>query len=557
MKTKTERLPVVSLLLACLLGVTSHSNSQTWERLFSKRSTDAFRHVIEAQTGGFIATGYTADSLPNDTDAYVVRMSPLGDTLWTRTINGPLSRKDLLYKGCNIPGGFAFCGYSNSFDNVNSFESAYFAALDESGSVLWNKIWPLNGRSRAQEIIFTRDSALTATGYVVTNNVFQGFVVKMTRHGDTLWSMTYNFPGSNYSDLNSIHELPDGGFIACGQCRIGNNFDIYLLRIDSAGNELWSKNIFASNGANENGECVELSGTGFMLCGSTDSTSANGTTDAIILSTDTTGNPQWTRVLGGPTENDDLHQIAPVNDGGWVLCGTTRAFGPPRPNIWVVRIDSIGNPVWDKTFGGANHDHGYSAIQTSDGDFMAAGYASSFNFFAEDAYLIRMNPAGELGDHLKYGTVTGVVSPGEFSCAGNVQPVVTIANMGRDTISGFDVTLTYSGGVNGSITWNYPGAIYPGDVVLDSCPTPVSMSGTSCQVDFQVTLDIENDVYPQRNSYDVARNIIQPPVATGATRCGPGSILLQASNYCENLLWFRSAQGGAIINSGNSINVNA
>ncbi|MFM9052652.1 MAG: hypothetical protein ACKOKF_10130, partial [Bacteroidota bacterium] len=359
---------LLSLLILFSFMTNTLSANQTWEKLFSKRSTDAFRNVDEALNGGFIAVGYTADSLPSDTDAFVVRFNMIGDTIWTKSINGPLNRKDLFYKSCNLSNGFAMCGYSNSYDST-FVERAYFTRMNDSGMVLWNRILELPGRSRGQDIIFTKDSNLIATGYIVDVNGFSGFITKMNLNGDTLWNRRYRLPGSNFTDLNSITELSGGGFIACGQCRIGNDFDIYLVLTDSLGNEVWSKNIGTT--ADENGECVSVSSEGFVICGSTDSTSTNSTTDGLFVKTDSMGNLLASFVYGNNSVNDDFHQVSAATGGDWILSGTTRSFGPPLPNIWVVRIDSIGAIVWNRTFGGANHDHGYSAIQTTDGGFIA------------------------------------------------------------------------------------------------------------------------------------------------------------------------------------------
>ena len=59
-------LPLVSLICIALFS-SMHSSAQiSWEKLFSKKSTDVFRSVIEAPAGGYILAGYTADSTVND-----------------------------------------------------------------------------------------------------------------------------------------------------------------------------------------------------------------------------------------------------------------------------------------------------------------------------------------------------------------------------------------------------------------------------------------------------------------------------------------------------------
>ncbi|MFM7218087.1 MAG: T9SS type A sorting domain-containing protein [Bacteroidota bacterium] len=537
---------------------TNLSHAQTWERLISNRSTDAFRSVIETPSEDLVAAGYVADGTSNDTDAFAARFTKQGDTVWTLTLNGPLSRKDLFYKVASAPQGFIFCGYSNSYDASVS-ERAFMVRTDEQGNTAWTYSWDNPGRSRAQDVVTTQDSGFAAAGYVVSGNQFSGFILRLSANGDTVWSRQYVHPGSNYSDLNSIRLLEDGGFIACGQCRMGNDYDIFLLRTDSIGNVVWSRNLGTVNGAAENGECVYKTNYGFIVCGSTDSTSSNGTTDGFVVATDTSGSYLWSTAFGDPTVNDDFHQITPTSDTGWALCGTTRSYGPQLPNIWLVKTDSIGGLIWNRTFGGNNHDHGYSTVQTQDGGFLCAGYASSFNFNYEDAYLIRCDSRGELEDYLRYGTVSSIVSPAPGSCSSDsVLLIVAITNMGRDTLSNFLVTANITGGgINLSQSWTYPGSIFPGDVVYDSLPASISLIGTSCSLAFDISLDTQNDVIPPRNTLLETRNIIQPPSVTGDERCGAGSVTLTAQAPCENLLWFRQQQGGNIINAGSTFTFQA
>ena len=88
----------IYLFTLSFLVMTFISNGQsTWEKLFSAKNTDVFRSVKEVPAGGFVAVGYTSDSTVSDSDAYVVRMTALGDTLWTFRQNIGLSKKDLFY----------------------------------------------------------------------------------------------------------------------------------------------------------------------------------------------------------------------------------------------------------------------------------------------------------------------------------------------------------------------------------------------------------------------------------------------------------------------------
>jgi hypothetical protein len=77
-------------------------------------------------------------------------------------------------------------------------------------------------------------------------------------------------------------------------------------------------------------------------------------------------------------------------------------YGTFYPDVWLIKTDSQGNDVWDKTFGGSNTEIGHSVEQTGDGGYVIAGdwsqenaheYASDFRI-RSDAWLIKTDSQG-------------------------------------------------------------------------------------------------------------------------------------------------------------------
>src|SRR5207248_1697389 len=99
---------------------------------------------------------------------------------------------------------------------------------------------------------------------------------------------------------------------------------------------------------------------------------------------DSNGNKVWDKRFGGM--NDDwLYSMQQTNDGGYILGGYSNSDSsgdktePTRGDIdyWIVKIDSLGNKEWDKRFGGLNEDYLTSLQQTADGGFILGGYTLS------------------------------------------------------------------------------------------------------------------------------------------------------------------------------------
>ena len=119
-----------------IFTVFNGTTQTTWEKLFGGVSYDIFRCVIEVPSGGYIAAGYISDNSAHDTDAYVVRLNTSGDTVWTFTYNGPMSKSDLFYKVINtIDGGFAICGYTTSVTGFS--DDILLLKLNSSGQQQW------------------------------------------------------------------------------------------------------------------------------------------------------------------------------------------------------------------------------------------------------------------------------------------------------------------------------------------------------------------------------------------------------------------------------------
>ena len=71
----------------------------------------------------------------------------------------------------------------------------------------------------------------------------------------------------------------------------------------------------------------------------------------------------WSQTYGG--EYDDVaRSLVETSDGGFALTGYTRSFGVGESDAWLVKTDSYGNLVWNKTYGGIHKDSVSLLIET-------------------------------------------------------------------------------------------------------------------------------------------------------------------------------------------------
>ena len=98
----------------------------------------------------------------------------------------------------------------------------------------------------------------------------------------------------------------------------------------------------------------------------------------------------------GGTERDQAMFINHTNDGGYILTGWTNSFGAGGFDVYLLKLDSIGNLEWTKTFGGIDNEVGNYVMQTSDNGFIVGGSTQSFGTGLNVGYLIKTDSLGNL-----------------------------------------------------------------------------------------------------------------------------------------------------------------
>jgi hypothetical protein len=186
---------------------------------------------------------------------------------------------------------------------------------------------------------------------------------------DTLWTRTF---GENSWDLGcSVQQTTDGGYIIAGNTGSDFNFDVCVIKTDTAGNQLWQRNFGGSN--HEFAFSVrQTEDGGYIIVGDTYSYGAGGY-DVYLIKTDSSGNMVWQRTLGG-SGNECGYDVQQTNDGGYIITGFTNSYGAGYYDVYLVKTDTSGNQIWQRTFGVNSDDHGRSVQQTADGGYVIAGY---------------------------------------------------------------------------------------------------------------------------------------------------------------------------------------
>jgi hypothetical protein len=336
-----------------------------------------------------------------------------GSQVWSKTFGGA-GDEGAFSVIQTSDGGYAIAGYTNSTGAGKM--DAWLVKTDSTGNTLWNKTYGGSGYDWASSVIQTSDGGFAITG--TTNSSGSGgydfWLIKTDSLGNQQWNKTY---GGKYNDYaSSVVQAVGGGYVLAGIINsfgdvgyafsgfrdvfIVGNADVGLIKTDSAGNEIWNKTF---GGPDDDGafSLVKTSDGGYAITGNTYSFSGGNNTDFWLIKTDSSGKELWNRTFGGP-KDDFGYFVIQTRDGGYALAGITNCSGYGYEDVWLIKTDSSGNIIWNKTYGGNLNDEAYFIIQTKDG-YILAGSTYAFGAGQWDAWLIKTDSSGKYLWRQTYG----------------------------------------------------------------------------------------------------------------------------------------------------------
>jgi len=152
----------------------------------------------------------------------------------------------------------------------------------------------------------------------------------------------------------------------------------------------WSR-VFGGSGYDVGYSVIETSDNSFLLAGLTKSY-GNGDSDGWLIKTDSDGNEIWNKTFGGVSQ-DCFLSIDETSDNGFIIAGSTMSYGAGDNDVWLIKTDSDGNEIWSRTFGGTGYDFASSVKQTIDSGFILTG-VKGHAYGSGELWLIKTDDSG-------------------------------------------------------------------------------------------------------------------------------------------------------------------
>ena len=227
-----------------------------------------------------------------------------------------------------------------------------------------------------------------------------------------------SFGGSRYDQAKVIRKTPDKGFIVAANTASPTTpgyhglYDLWIQKFNKKGKVEWSKcyggslddYVIAIETTNDNGYII----SGTTTSNDGDVTGHHGVGyDVWVVKIDSVGNIQWSRCYGGTDYDDEAH-IIPTDDGGYLFAATsgsadgdaTGITGKGGYDVWVVKTSATGTIEWQKKYGGFDGDFAGSIKKVTGGGYIIGGGTYSNlpgkHGDMQDCYVLRIDNAGTL-----------------------------------------------------------------------------------------------------------------------------------------------------------------
>jgi len=253
-------------------------------------------------------------------------------------------------------------------------------------------------------------------GDVTVNQGYSDYwIIKLNSTGNMLWQKSYG--GSGTDEAISVIRTYNGGYMVAGASASQDgdiaaphgNFDWWVIWLDSSGNITRQLSL----GGSLSDQCnalIETKDTNYVMAGFAyssdgDVTVNNGNADYWVVKIDSLGNILWEKSFGGSGEDFGAHVIQTTDDGFLVTGASASSDGDVTGNhgsydYWIVKLDNAGSLVWQKSLGGSDQDWGNAAVQTYDGEYVITGSAMSSDGDVTghqgdyDSWTVRLDAAG-------------------------------------------------------------------------------------------------------------------------------------------------------------------
>ena len=416
---------LIFLSISCSKNATTNENDLSeptinpeiaFAKTYGGSNNDVANAIVKTNNNGYAILGYTQSNnvdittkSTEDFDIFLLQFNENDELIFSKTFGGLNDDRGNAIIQTN-DNGFAILGYSSSENEIisnNGSRDFWIIKTNENGNLIWQKNFGFAGNDTGISIIQTNDTGFLLTGIIdVTASDGQGnakktvskkhaggdyWAIKLANNGDFEWSKFY---GGSFTDTPfDVVETQNNSFIIVGSSDsndvdISNNlgsYDFWVVHISAKGEIIWEKN-FGGSEIDEAYGITKTADNNFVIVGDTRSTDKNvsqnnGGADIWMIKIDSNGNLIWEKSIGA-NGFDAARSVRLTADNGFLISGSSRSsdesfINKGQNDALLIKVDENGNLLWQKTVGGSKIDLLYDAIQIKENEYIAVGESNS------------------------------------------------------------------------------------------------------------------------------------------------------------------------------------
>jgi hypothetical protein len=396
------------------MGIAIDSNANSFITGYFDGSTVTFDSIVLTNAGG-------------DKDIFIAKYDPTGNVLWAKGAGG--NDNDMSYGvavdangNSYIAGGFRSASitfgsfYLSNSNPLGGEYDVFVVKYDPTGNVLWAKKGSGTSDDKAFGLTVDLNGDLYVTGAFGSPTIAFGSTnLSNTGGGADIFVVKYNPLGN----------------VIWAKCVGGNNFDAgFSIKTDLSGNPFVTGDFFST--------VINFGGTAITDTGNTD--------NVFILKFDPSGNEIWANSAGGIYGDEGKGITVDAHGNSYITgyffspsitFGNTTLTNAGGADIFTAKYDSSGNVLWAKSAGGADHDIPYGiSIDASDNTFITGHFISSTIVFGSTTLTNQIQFGEEIfiAGYDSSGSVLWAKDAGGYS--GNFGSGITLDESGNIWIVG-------------------------------------------------------------------------------------------------------------------------
>jgi len=316
-----------------------------WSKAYGGLNTDFPRSIIETAEGDLVVFGSTYSFGEGNKDMYLLKIDNEGNLKWAKTYGGNQEERGFCITK-STDGGFILGG--TTLSQSYYYRDALIIKVNDSGEKEWSKVYNQWETSTITDIVRSNDNEYLVLG--IHNDISRYnhdiYVMKINDTGDFLWATSIVGFGDDNSRVMTKPDMDE--FFICGHTQSwgAGSYDYFLAKINSStGSTEWAKTYGGSY--NDYGACINFSNdNGLLLAGKTESF-GSGNRDLFLIKTDRDGNELWSTAYGGPNQENlsfggNNYFVQTDNDSIILIGSTTSYLSGGNNNIYFIKSDNEG-----------------------------------------------------------------------------------------------------------------------------------------------------------------------------------------------------------------------